>query len=1559
MPDCFKIFLFGLDQKAVNSISELLNFLDIKKKLKIYTSLGELKEAVDHSVPQLIISADRSGAVTWQDVNECIHKAPLEIPLILFCNTIDNIKAAELINAHAVTDIISPDTLYRLSSLISRESGYYQLRRALSVKDQELIQLDTVARQSHNGVIITNKNGRIIWVNDAFEKLTGYKIDECYGKKPGAFVQGPETNPETIKKISRKLKEQEPFHEEILNYSKSGEKYWVKLDITPIFDKHNKLFRYVAIQEDITERKRHEELLNAINDISISLLDTNKLDVIARIITDKLITHFGFVDCVIYTMNSDGKSLTQVAATGPKEKINYHVDSPLTLKVGEGIVGSVAKTGKPAMISDTTTDIRYVVDDESRYSELTVPIIMDGKVLGIIDSEHPEKDYYSETDLKNLTTVAGVIATKFKAAQDQKEKELVRKELFEAENRLKSLTNNVPGVILRYIRYADGSDGALYVSDGIQGVFEIEPESAINNFQQIWDQILPEDIESLAEAINDSIKNMTDFECVYRIKTPSKKVKWMYSKGTTSSHPDGAVLIDAIITDITKDKEIELALSEKEKQLTHITGNMNAVVVRYVLNDDGITGKFTYASAKVKDIFGVEPSDILQDENSFWNLIHPDDLDLVNNNYNKAVKELSPFQIEYRIKMKNGVLKWIEAQGTASTLENGTIFSDTIFIDITERKVKDQIIKENEERLRTLTNNLPGVILSYHQYEGDKTTIEYISAQAENLFEITAHEILEDNDKLIDLVFPEDLEEMSKTIRESAKNSSMWEFVYRIKTKSGKVKYLQAIGSPRSGKNNNVPYIIWDTLILDITNEVMFKESLTDAIERLNEAQEIAMIGDWTIDMITGETYVSPIVKKIYEVEHDFVMGEGVTFYKEGYDRNRINYVVNRAIEEGIPYTEDLRLITKKGNERWVRANGKALFSDGKCVKLFGTLMDITSEKEYENSIKEINRLLLQAQNIGKIGDWHYSTNTDRIHWSDQMYKIYERDPASGPPSIDNIKSKYYGKDQNAHNEALEKCLNELSELDITVELITERNNTKHVRIVGVPVIEDGSVASINGIVQDITDEYVATQKVIESEQLLKENEFRLEAAVAGADLGVWDTNFELGTNVVNNRWFEMIGYKYDPTMSTLDFFNEIIHPDDKNLPYQEIRRIENGGDNYFELTLRLKAKDNSYHYILDRGRVVEFNEQGKAVRAIGTHLDITEQIILEKELKESEFRLETAVNGANLGIWDANIRDGINVANDRWFEMFGYKPEEIEDSYEFFFSIVHPEDVDLILSEIGKIERGEKESFEVIVRVKSKSGEYITILDKGTGLEFDSDGHLIRMIGTHLDITKQLELQSELQRSIDEKNVLLSEIHHRVKNNLAIVSGLLEIKAIESDNKELSSTLMDMGQRIKSIAGVHEQLYNNNNFIEIPILKYINSLISNINATMFNKKNVAFSINISPDIQININQAVPIGLLVNELITNSFKYAFIDEAHPKIELRLISKEDTYYFTYSDNGTGFDEKVFKEAKSLGLTLIKTLLAQLEADYNFETDNGFRLEFEFEPKDVGAHAVLKV
>ena len=125
-----------------------------------------------------------------------------------------------------------------------------------SVKQKKEFEiLSLVANKTNNSVIITDRSGHIEYVNDGFERMTGYKSDEVIGRKPGSFLQGPETDPETIKSVSERLKAAEPFYHEILNYTKEGEPYWISLSITPIFNEYNEWERFVSIQANITQIK--------------------------------------------------------------------------------------------------------------------------------------------------------------------------------------------------------------------------------------------------------------------------------------------------------------------------------------------------------------------------------------------------------------------------------------------------------------------------------------------------------------------------------------------------------------------------------------------------------------------------------------------------------------------------------------------------------------------------------------------------------------------------------------------------------------------------------------------------------------------------------------------------------------------------------------------------------------------------------------------------------------------------------------------------------------------------------------------------------------------------------------------------------------------------------------------------------------------------------------------------------------------------------------------------------------------------------------------------------
>ncbi|MBI1837434.1 MAG: SpoIIE family protein phosphatase [Flavobacteriia bacterium] len=161
-----------------------------------------------------------------------------------------------------------------------------------------------------------------------------------------------------------------------------------------------------------------------INKFAVELLEAQTEDDIVWTLAKNAIAELGYVDCVVYLYDEYSNQLIQKAAHGPKSPVSYEVFNPIPLKLGQGIVGSVALSGKGEIIEDTSLDQRYIADDMIRFSEIAVPIIYRKKVIGIIDSEHPEKNFYTNDDLQILTTIASMTATKL--IQTKSTEELIR-----------------------------------------------------------------------------------------------------------------------------------------------------------------------------------------------------------------------------------------------------------------------------------------------------------------------------------------------------------------------------------------------------------------------------------------------------------------------------------------------------------------------------------------------------------------------------------------------------------------------------------------------------------------------------------------------------------------------------------------------------------------------------------------------------------------------------------------------------------------------------------------------------------------------------------------------------------------------------------------------------------------------------------------------------------------------------------------------------------------------------------------------------------------------------
>ena len=199
------------------------------------------------------------------------------------------------------------------------------------------------------------------------------------------------------------------------------------------------------------------------------------------------------------------------------------------------------------------------------------------------------------------------------------------------------------------------------------------------------------------------------------------------------------------------------------------------------------------------------------------------------------------------------------------------------------------------------------------------------------------------------------------------------------------------------------------------------------------------------------------------------------------------------------------------------------------------------------------------------------------------------------------------------------------------------------------------------------------------------------------------------------------------------------------------------------------------------------------------------------------------------------------------------------------------------------------------------------------------------------------------------EKDTLLKEIHHRVKNNLQMIHSMLNMQSRQVDNEYTRQVLSQGKSRIKAISLVHQLLYQSDNFDDINIQEYIQSLKTNVsNIYQNHEQYIEIYVNAN-EVHLNIDKAIPLGLILNELLTNSFKYAFIGKNSGEIHITITENEAHYDFEYRDNGIGINEEDINLSESLGMRLITRLSHQIGARPMFKSNKGLQLKFNFNVK----------
>jgi len=337
-----------------------------------------------------------------------------------------------------------------------------------------------------------------------------------------------------------------------------------------------------------------------------------------------------------------------------------------------------------------------------------------------------------------------------------------------------------------------------------------------------------------------------------------------------------------------------------------------------------------------------------------------------------------------------------------------------------------------------------------------------------------------------------------------------------------------------------------------------------------------------------------------------------------------------------------------------------------------------------------------------------------------------------------------------------------------------------------------------------------------------------------------------------------------------------------------------------------------------------------------------------EKALLESEINYRTLLNNIHGMVYRASYDWSVSIVSGSE-ELCGYTAQEINDKEENWLDIIYPEDIEIVFEEGSQLVK-KQQNLVQRYRIITKEGRVRWIEDLKTSL-FSAEGEFKWIDGIVFDITERKQIEGQVVKSLNEKEVLLREIHHRVKNNLNIVVSLLDLQKNQFSDAALNKAINDSKSRVMAMSLIHELLYSTENLAEIDLKKYIKTLGSNLIHIMETETyQIQLTVEVE-DVRLKLDQAIPCGLILNELLTNSLKYAFEEDSGKiLISARYITPAELELVLH-DNGVGFSGNIISsESSSMGLEIVSLLVTdQLEGTMEMKNDNGARFLIRFPVK----------
>ncbi|MCW8963324.1 MAG: PAS domain S-box protein [Gammaproteobacteria bacterium] len=717
---------------------------------------------------------------------------------------------------------------------------------------------------------------------------------------------------------------------------------------------------------------------------------------------------------------------------------------------------------------------------------------------------------------------------------------------------------------------------------------------------------------------------------------------------------------------------------------------------------------------------------------------------------------------------------------------------------------------------------------------------------------------------------------------------------------------------------------------IDITEKQQVEDRLNRSEKNLLKAQEISCIGNWVWDITSNTLEWSDEIYRIFGVENKHLAVTYDDFINSVHpqDREKVEVaVLNSVADAECPYNIAHRIVRPDGEILHVSELGEVIRdTEGNAIQMIGTIQDRTEQ------VLANEKLYHQAIIIDQTHDSIITTNTEGFitGWNNASTKLFGYKTSD---AIDRHISFLFPEDRHDYllHEIIEP-LHEKGSCEQEIELLTKSGEQINAHL-SFGLLHDIRSKAIGMVCHslDITDRVKAEAKLkVEKDRAQTYLDIVGTILIALDDKGIVQLINRRGCEIIECNESDVIGKNwfdgYIPERMIDDVKNAhhmLMSGDTEPVETYENPIVSTSGDE------KVVLWNNS----------VIYDEEGKAIGTLSAGEDITERKKNEEELRHQAMILEQ-VHDAVIVI---DMYGVITSWNKGAEAMYGYSTEE---ALGIHISAIH-ENIDETGYNLGSIIDMVKNNgaYDLEAVSRRKDGQLFNA-QTSLSLQLDQNGKAIGIIGYIRDITQRIESEAQLTKSLAEKEVLLRELHHRVKNILQIISSLINMQSRQIEDNKAREAFVETRDRIRAVALIYEKLFGESNLSEIDVKKYIEYIAGRLDP-VYEASLRGIKTEISGDsIILNMERALPCGLIANELLTNVYKHAFTDgrPGHAKVVLSS-DNESGYSITVSDDGIGIENKEYSE-KSFGMDIMSTLTRQIHGNFEISGKQGTTANLTF-------------